>query len=377
MKSSKAALDLIIAEEVSSEAVYRRKYRKPEWPGEQSGATVGIGYDLGQTSKAVIIEDWNGRVPQAMLDAMVSASGATGARGKATTARIKSKVDIPWETALEVFNECTVPRWEAIVAKALPNTNKLTPDCFGALLSLTYNRGPSFSKSGDRYKEMRAIKSAMAAEDFDGIPNQIRAMKRIWPNSSGLRKRRDTEAKLFERGLSAPHNQESIQIELVQRRLDALGYHEVGTIDGKWGGKTAGAIAAFKNDRNLDDLPPGITPKLIDELEKADRADWKRKIAPARKEATPAEVAEHVPEIVPAEQTKNAGIVGTIGTGAALVGSSFKDSVEWLGPVKDFFAELPLTVWLAAATAIALGITWNAWRTSHRIAQAYRTGERN
>jgi hypothetical protein len=377
MKSSQAAFDLLVAEEVSSEAVYRRKYRRPEWPGEQSGATIGIGYDLGQTSKNTIIEDWKGRVPQTMLDAMVSACGATGSKGRAATARIKKLVDIPWETALAVHQEKVVPRWESTLQKALPNTSKLTPDCFGALLSLTFNRGPSFSKAGDRYREMRAIKSHMENEDFRSIPAELRAMKRLWPNSSGLRKRRDTEAKLFERGISAPHNQESVEIEVVQRKLNALGYHEVGQIDGKWGGRTRGAIAAFKNDRHLAEASDSITPKLLEELDKAIAEGWKRSIAPARSEATVAELEKEVPEIVPSEQTKKLSIAASAASGAALVGNAFKDSIGWLEPIKAFFADLPLSVWLGATTVVALGIAWNAWRTSHGIATAYRTGERN
>lgn len=377
MKSSQAAFDLLVAEEVSSEAVYKRKYRRPEWPGEQSGATIGIGYDLGQTPKNIIIEDWKGRVPQSMLDAMVSASGATGTKGKAATARIKKLVDIPWETALAVHEEKVVPRWESTLQKALPNTSRLTPDCFGALLSLTFNRGPSFSTPGDRYREMRAIKKHMENEDFRSIPAELRAMKRLWPNSSGLRKRRDTEARMFERGLSAPHNTESIEIEVVQRKLNALGYHEVGQIDGKWGGRTKGAIAAFKNDRHLSETSDGITPKLLAELDKAESEGWQRSIAPARADATVSEIKAEAPEIVPAEQTKKLGIASAVASGAGLVASGFKESVEWLGPVKDFFADLPLEVWLGATTVVALGIAWNAWRTSHGIAQAYRTGERN
>ena len=46
MRSSQAAFDLIVKEEVSSEAVYRKKYQRPEWPGVNSGATVGIGFNL-------------------------------------------------------------------------------------------------------------------------------------------------------------------------------------------------------------------------------------------------------------------------------------------------------------------------------------------
>ena len=50
---------------------------------------------------------------------------------------------------------------------------------------------------------MRNIKSYMRAKHFNQIPDEIRSMKRLWPNSRGLRDRRDAEAKLFELGLTS------------------------------------------------------------------------------------------------------------------------------------------------------------------------------
>lgn len=203
MRSSKAAFDLIVSEEVTSEAVYSKKYRKPEWPGAQSGATVGIGYDLGQTSKATITSDWKGRVSGEMLEAMLSASGITGEAAKPVAQRLRAKIDIPWDVARAVHEARVIPRWEAKVAAALPNTDNLSPDCFGAVLSLTFNRGPSFSTGGPRYAEMRNIKAHMAAEDYAAIPDEFRAMKRLWPDLAGLRSRRDKEASLFTKGLKS------------------------------------------------------------------------------------------------------------------------------------------------------------------------------
>lgn len=203
MRSSQAAFDLIVKEEVSSEAVYRKKYQRPEWPGVNSGATVGIGYDLGQTNAATIQNDWKAYVSGPMLVAMVGATGKTGQAGKAATSAIRNKVLIPWEDAIAVHKESVVPRWEARLAKSLPNTDKLHPDCFGALLSLIFNRGTSFNSSGERYKEMRAIKEHMRSQNFAAIPTEFRRMKRIWPGVPGLQGRREREAKLFEKGLKA------------------------------------------------------------------------------------------------------------------------------------------------------------------------------
>jgi hypothetical protein len=50
---------------------------------------------------------------------------------------------------------------------------------------------------------MRIIRDHMASGQFDRIPDEFRSMKRLWPNMVGLRNRRDHEADLFEKGLTA------------------------------------------------------------------------------------------------------------------------------------------------------------------------------
>jgi len=201
MKISQEAFDLIVAEEVSSKATYIKKYQTPEWPGASSGVTIAIGYDLGQANKAKIEADWKGLVSDEMLEVMKSCAGVTGVSAKSLTAKVKKQITIPWEKAIEVFENKDIPQWENTVIKALPNTELLSPDQFGALVSLAYNRGASFNNVGGRYQEMRQIKEAMKAKEFNKIPGYFRAMKRLWPNLVGLRNRREHEAKLFEKGL--------------------------------------------------------------------------------------------------------------------------------------------------------------------------------
>jgi hypothetical protein len=97
-----------------------------------------------------------------------------------------------------------VPRWYARCNEALPNFEALSPRCKGALVSLAYNRGRSFSTKGPRYKEMREIRALMAKKDFDKIPAELRKMRRLWTNKSnrGVALRREHEARLFEKGLA-------------------------------------------------------------------------------------------------------------------------------------------------------------------------------
>jgi GH24 family phage-related lysozyme (muramidase) len=80
-----------------------------------------------------------------------------------------------------------------------PQVVELPGDCAAALVSLVFNRGPSLS--GDRRREMCNIQALLKTGNFKEIPNQFREMKRLWPDSKGLRRRREEEADLFEGGL--------------------------------------------------------------------------------------------------------------------------------------------------------------------------------
>ena len=201
LKSSQAAIDLIVAEEVSSQQTYQSLYQHPEWPGGASGVTIGIGYDCGYSTPDIIAADWGDKLPPEVVKCLEDVAGVHGSPASSYAHALKGVVTVPWEAAMAVFEQRDMPKWEQIVAHALPNTDKLAPDSFGALVSLAYNRGASFSLVGDRYTEMRDIKALMAAEQFDRIPDEFRSMKRLWPNVLGLRLRRDHEATLFEKGL--------------------------------------------------------------------------------------------------------------------------------------------------------------------------------
>ena len=200
---SEEAFNLIVEFEVSGEQAYTKRYRKPVWPKGQSGVTIGIGYDVGYASKPQLRADWDGAIPDPMITALEAALGVTGAAANAVANRLQATVDVPWQAAIAVHREKVLPRWVGLVERNLSNTSMIGPDCLGALVSLTYNRGASFGKDGARYREMRNIKAHMAAKAFGDIPDEFRSMKRLWPDMKGLQKRREREALLFERGLAA------------------------------------------------------------------------------------------------------------------------------------------------------------------------------
>lgn len=194
---------MIVALEVTSQDVYEKKYKRPIKPGAQSGITVGIGYDCGYVTAAQIAADWGGVIAPAMVKALQGIAGLTGAKAQSALSSVKNKVQVPFSAALIVFSKTSLPKYAAMAAK-LPNYESLHPHCKGALVSLVYNRGASFSTAGARYQEMRNIKAHMAARRFTAIPTEFRSMKRLWendPSVKGLLDRRDQEAALFERGL--------------------------------------------------------------------------------------------------------------------------------------------------------------------------------
>lgn len=202
IRSSQAAIDLIVAEEVTSKATYQKFYQSPTWPGGASGVTIGIGYDCGYSTADQIDADWSAHLPVEMVEALQAVAGIKGSPAYSHAHEMHGVVVVPFDAAMAVFQGRDMPKWEGIVARALPNTDKLKPDSFGALVSLSYNRGASFSNVGDRYREMRAIHDDMANLRFADIPAQFESMKRLWPNMAGLRNRRDHEAALFARGLA-------------------------------------------------------------------------------------------------------------------------------------------------------------------------------
>jgi GH24 family phage-related lysozyme (muramidase) len=216
---SKRATDLIIDYETGGRSYYEQHFRsRPVWPKASSGITLGCGYDLGYVGRSEFEADWAQLLDQLAPGQRTALGSCVGFHaGKHSEAQMRAllakvrEIAVPWETALTVFSERTLPLYIAKTAAALPNTAKLSGDSFGALVSLTFNRGASYSRahlpksdSLDRYREMRAIRALMAKEKFAQIPDQIRSMARIWAGTAierGMRRRRMDEAKLFAEGL--------------------------------------------------------------------------------------------------------------------------------------------------------------------------------
>jgi GH24 family phage-related lysozyme (muramidase) len=173
-----------------------------EWPGGESGITIGIGYDLGFATADQFRGDWGDCLPAEHCDTLCGVLGLTGQKAKARAAELKA-IRIDRTAAEKVFMERSVPDAQKQTEAAFPGVDKLPPDAQGALVSLIYNRGPRMTdrdpKTQDR-REMRAIREAVRQGDLQGIAAQLRSMKRLWEGKKmgGLLKRRDAEADLVE-----------------------------------------------------------------------------------------------------------------------------------------------------------------------------------
>jgi GH24 family phage-related lysozyme (muramidase) len=168
-----------------------------EWPGNVSGITIGIGYDLGYEGEGEFREDWSSYLSKEEIDRLATSIGKRGEDAKAIAKQF-SNITIKRADAEEVFNERSLPKYEQQSRDAFPGFDDLPADAQGALVSLVFNRGPSMK--GDGRIEMRAIRDLVPRGDLQGIASQIRAMKRLWVGKGldGLLKRRDKEADLVE-----------------------------------------------------------------------------------------------------------------------------------------------------------------------------------
>lgn len=174
---------------------------KPDWPGGQSGVTIGFGYDLGYVTVDQFESDWGEALPAPAMARLKDVVGLRVLRAKNRVAGL-ADIRITRAQAEQIFTLRTLPLYEFRTAQAFPGVDKLPENARGALVSLVYNRGTSMTDNSpeDRRREMRAIRGAVTTGDLKEIATQLRAMKRLWLGKKldGLITRREQEAKLVE-----------------------------------------------------------------------------------------------------------------------------------------------------------------------------------
>ena len=171
------------------------------WPGEFSGISLGVGYDLAYVTAQQFENDWGLHLTPPQVARLRTAIGKSGPTAKAIAPRF-SDIKVNRVAAMEVFTRSTLPRFTKMALAAFPSMEKLPPNAQGALVSLVFNRGPDMA--GERRREMAEIRRIVKAADLpatldavlDQIAGQIKSMKRLWPSTRGLQRRRDAEAAL-------------------------------------------------------------------------------------------------------------------------------------------------------------------------------------
>ena len=168
-----------------------------QWPGGDSGITIGVGYDLGFATADQFEDDRSPFLSSDEIDRLKDVIGLAGEKARQRAGEFRD-IQIKRADAEQVFKERTLPLYSQKTEDAFPSLDQLPANVQGALVSLVFNRGTKMD--GDSRREMRAVQEAVAAGDLQEIANQIRAMKRLWvgKNLDGLLKRRDAEADLVE-----------------------------------------------------------------------------------------------------------------------------------------------------------------------------------
>lgn len=187
----------------------------------------------------------------------------------------------------------------------------------------------------------------------------------------------------------------------VQWRLKQMHYYGA-VLDGGYGGKLAGAVAAFVNDRHEAITPPNSNESfaaILDELEVAlDHAEaegFVRPVTQARKDGDTQVVNEVAPEAKPVRRNFITGLIASGGATVLSILNGLKDDVSsaWdfffshkddipeglqddlQEHAKSFLGQVPGWVWLLGAAAIFLLFTFNSGSGLKKIIDKVKTGE--
>ncbi|MEN6320401.1 MAG: peptidoglycan-binding protein [Syntrophaceae bacterium] len=200
----------IALEETGGLDYYNNYTRWPHFPGEASGITIGVGYDLRWNSEEDFLATWGNYLSDIVLDELAKDIGKQGTKERVRELR-QIGIEVPFKSAWPVFVEKTLPRYYNDSMTIYPSLERVPGLCSSVLVSIVFNRGTDLR--GTRRKEMRAIQTILARADQDGlekseikailakVEDQIVSMKRLWVPSSGLSKRRQAEANLWRTGL--------------------------------------------------------------------------------------------------------------------------------------------------------------------------------
>lgn len=186
---------------------YEKYESKSYQPGDNnSGVTLGYGYDLGQQSEAQIRKDLTPYYTTTQIERLLVAQGKKGQVAKNLIAQL-SDIIISQDKATQLVTTVK-KRYAQYTVDIYPEIVGFHSHCQGVLLSLIFNRGNRLTdKKGELTRShMRQIRDALKNGTSEQIPAILNAMSQLWNKTgprgnSGVGDRRRHEAIWFERGL--------------------------------------------------------------------------------------------------------------------------------------------------------------------------------
>jgi hypothetical protein len=195
-----AGVTFIAREEVSSPAMYRKRYRRPVWPTERSGITIGIGYDLQFVTADQLQADWSDVLGADVCETLRPCLGRRGSRALMDAI---AAVDVPLPAAVFVFLRRMLPTHIGVTRRSYPMLDDLAAARRTALVSLVFNRGGSLN--GETRREMRRIRDLLVAGETEPVADELESMTRLWDpvRERGVIERRRREAMLWRGGFES------------------------------------------------------------------------------------------------------------------------------------------------------------------------------
>jgi hypothetical protein len=203
----------IALEETGGLAYYQKVTRFPHWPGGLSGITIGVGYDLRFNKLESFQKDWGHYLPAATMQELAKDIDKQGSDPRADALK-KMGIEVPFYAAWQVFVAKTLPNFYQQTLKVYPSLASLPNFCPAILVGLVYNRGPALSgKNRDEMANIQRILAEAEQARAQGkskaevnqlllpVADELLEMKKYWPVTSGLVKRRQLEANLWRESL--------------------------------------------------------------------------------------------------------------------------------------------------------------------------------
>jgi putative chitinase len=161
----------------------------------------------------------------------------------------------------------------------------------------------------------------------------------------------------------------------LQKRLKEIGYHEVGEVDGLWGGKTRGALAAFQTDKGIRPVTGQTDPATLSALQEP----FVRPVSEKRLLATTSTLAAegNVAAKESLRQKAGAWLAGAFAGIVAFLKFLLENFLDAKNQVQEWaanFDSVPLWLVLAVAGGLAFWWWYSADRAARDLVEAKREG---